>query len=40
MCITDWAARLGINQQTLRGRLKTWPVERALSEPLQAAKSR
>lgn len=29
-----WARRIGIHPNTLRGRLKRWPVERALTEPV------
>lgn len=32
--ILDWAQRLGLTQQALQGRLKKWPLERALSEPV------
>lgn len=30
--LTDWANELGINKTTLRLRLKSWPIERALTE--------
>lgn len=33
MSMHDWAKRLGIAFPTLRGRLKKWPVARALSTP-------
>lgn len=33
MCLTDWAKRLGIVNASLRRRLRSWPLERALTEP-------
>lgn len=38
LCVTDWAARIGIKQHTLLHRLKVWPVERALTEPPNPAR--
>lgn len=32
-CVTDWARELGITRKALEQRLRTWPLERALTEP-------
>lgn len=32
LCMSEWAARIGINVSTMIYRLRKWPVERALSE--------
>jgi hypothetical protein len=40
MCLTDWAARLGMDQGSLRERLESWPVEKALSTPPKKTKRR
>jgi hypothetical protein len=40
LCITDWAFRLGINQQTLSARLaRGWSVEATLSTPVRQKSS-
>jgi hypothetical protein len=39
LCITDWASRLGINQQTLSARLtRGWSAEEALSTPVGSSR--
>jgi hypothetical protein len=35
MIVPDWAAAIGINPWTLRGRIKKWGVERALTAPVR-----
>lgn len=35
LCITDWAAKIGISQPALHVRLQRWSVERALTEPVR-----
>jgi len=40
LCVMDWAKELGITQQALQKRLKTWPVDRALSEPAHTRQKR
>jgi len=37
MPLQEWAKELAINHQTLRERLKQWPVHKALTEPLRIA---
>lgn len=32
LCVSAWAEKLGIEPNTLQGRLKKWPLERALTE--------
>lgn len=39
LCVTDWAAVIGIKQNTLLTRLARWPVERALTEPPRGSRS-
>jgi hypothetical protein len=34
MTVTEWAQHLGLHPQTLCERLKRWPVQRALAQPL------
>jgi hypothetical protein len=38
MCLRDWARRLGIDEATLRKRLRKWNVERALSTKVDPKK--
>jgi hypothetical protein len=33
MILTDWAAKLDLTAQALIGRLKRWPLEKALTTP-------
>jgi hypothetical protein len=33
LCLTDWAHRLGINETTLRQRLRRWPYDKAFTTP-------
>ena len=35
LCATEWASKLGITLETLLGRLKKWPLEKALTTPRQ-----
>jgi transposase-like protein len=34
--LTEWSIQLGIHRATLTARLNRWPVERALTEPVEA----
>lgn len=39
MCVTDWAAQIGISEATLRGRLdRGWSLDRALTKPARSRK--
>lgn len=40
LCIKDWALKLGIDISTLRCRLRTWPLEKTMTEPLNIKYSR
>jgi hypothetical protein len=40
LCLKDWAARVGLKQETLTNRLNCgWPVEKALTEPVQVRRA-
>lgn len=38
LCLLDWAKRLGITHSTLRVRLESWTLEKALTEPATPSK--
>ena len=40
LTVAEWAERIGVNRQTLIVRLRRWPIERALTEPLHSRMSR
>jgi hypothetical protein len=39
MCLTEWAQQLGMTKQALTKRLNDWPLERALTTPIDTRKS-
>lgn len=39
MCLTEWAQHIGITKTALSKRLKKWPLDSALTSPIDARKS-